>query len=413
MNIVNTMIFASLLLAAAYVYMEGILAHEEGSFRHILSYLGIASLCLLFSFLPYPFSFLLSNFFILSFLFLVYHKETNGVRTLIQFYLFICILLLFHTSVFHIVTELTYQPISLISLPSTLFLFSEMFILLPLLIQRQQKQYTLPAFPVLSFLVFLLWLLLCKQLVASTSWLCLYFCLLLVIAILMKQSIRLELLSKRILNEQVTQLQTKENEERYAWLLQENQYMARTIHDMKKHLVLLDTYMHEHEDETLATYRQEVAKQADEMLECLRYGNPMVDRIISIYATKLKEANISLNIEMDDVDISFIEPVDFSAVLMNMLDNALTSCMQAKEKFILLKIKEISPEVLVIKMKNSCDFIKNQEGHLVTSKKDSLYHGFGLKNMEQIAKAYKGAMHTSYDEEHHIFTTTVRFERRE
>lgn len=412
MNTLNVSMLSILLLTASYLFMEGTLGHEEGSFSCILKYIGIALLCILLAIpLPLLYAVFLSHLLIFSFLGSLYHKESKGIQFLLYFLLLYGSILLFHSTLLHITTELLSIHISITSIASTLFLFSELYVILPLLIKRLRVQYELPSFPVFSLLFFILWLLLCHQLTASTGFLFLYFCTILLLSILMKQCMRLELQSKRVLLEHVTQLQAKENEERYAWLLQENQYMARTIHDMKKHLGFLDTYMKEHEDETIASYRKEAARQADELLDGLRYGNPMVDRILRIYTIRLKEANISLNIEMDDVDISFIEPVDFSAVLMNMLDNALTSCMQAKEKFILLKIKEISPEVLVLKMKNSCDFIKIQNGSLVTSKKNTLYHGFGLKNMEQIAHKYHGAVHTLYDEEHHIFTTTVRLKR--
>lgn len=414
MNTISVAAASALLLVLAYVFMECMLAHEEGRFALILKYLALVLLCMGISLLlPYPYALILALLCICFFLYMSYYKETDGRLILGIFLLLVSIVLVFHSTLLHIISTLLSIQVEVVSLASVLCFYSEVLVILPSIIRHRQKQCELPSFPVYTLFAFVLWLLLCGNLDASTPWLLLYFWGLLLLCILMKQSLRLELQAKRILLEHLTQLQSKENKERYAWLLQENQYMARTIHDMKKHVLLLDTYMKSHEDASLAQYRHEVAKQADEMLDCIRYGNPMVDRIIGIYADKLKQAGISLNVELDDVDISFLEPVDFSAVLMNMLDNAWESCVQAKEKYILLKIKEVSSQIIVLKMKNSCDFIKDKEGKLVTRKEDTLYHGFGLKNMEQIAQKYHGGLRTAYDEQHHIFTTTIRFEARE
>lgn len=414
MNALSVAVASVLLLVLAYVFMECMLAHEEGSFTLILKYLALALLCMGISIvLPFPYALILVLLCICFFLYMTYYKETDGRLSLGILLLLVLVVLVFHSSLLHIISTLLSVQVEVVSFASVLCFYSELQMFVPSIIQHRQKQCELPSFPVYSFFTLILWMLLCGNLDASIPWLLLYFCGLLMLCILMKQSLRLELQSKRVLQEHLIQLQSKENKERYAWLLQENQYMARTIHDMKKHVLLLDTYMKSHEDESLAQYRHEVAKQADEMLDCIRYGNPMVDRIIGIYAEKLKKAGISLNVELDDVDMSFIEPVDFSAVLMNMLDNAWESCHKAKEKFILLKIKEVSSQIIVLKMKNSCDFIKDKDGKLVTSKNDTLYHGFGLKNMEQIAQKYHGGLRTAYDEQHHIFTTTIRFEDRE
>lgn len=400
----------SLLLACIYVYMEGILCHEEGSFHVILQYLGSEFLCLgvvlIFS---DPYRMFLLGSYIMGFVYFIYHKENGYYSVALLLLLIVALLGIFHPTMLHIVTELVSVSITLMSMASILFLLTELLALLPFLIKLQRSSYEVPSFPIISICTLFLFCLLCGNLTATKSWLFLYTCTLFGICILIKQAMRIELRSQRILQENYSKFQSKENEERYQWLQQENQHMARMIHDMKKHVVMLDTYMKDHKDETMEKYRLEVAKQADEMLDCIRFGNPMIDRIISTYAQKLKQAQISFNVEMDDIDVSFLAPVDLCAVLMNMLDNAIESCMQAKEKFILLKLKEAAPQVFIIKMKNSCDFIKDQDGKLMTSKPDAMYHGFGLKNMEQIAQKYHGAMHTAYDEKRHIFTTTVRF----
>lgn len=196
----------------------------------------------------------------------------------------------------------------------------------------------------------------------------------------------------------------KENKERFIILEKENKMIMQQLHDMKKHLRMLDEIQQSQEE--LETYKKEIENKTDEMLYSKVSGNTMIDRILQTYRPRFQSASIQCNVEIDDVDYSFIDIIDMSALLSNLLDNAIESCLKCEDRFILLKMKKRTGFV-VIKMKNSCMNILEEDGELKTTKEDSLYHGFGMRNIEIIASKYKGELKYHFEQEHHLFITTI------
>ena len=397
----------------AYLFMEGKAYHEEGAFSTILK-MGVSAalFCILSTMLSF---FAWSSFlliYLLVFFYYQYRCESEAAIH-IAWYLGIWIVSVsLHMLSFQAMQHAYQWDYTIVSLPSFIILFSIVCIGISVALKLQNHAFVLAQ----SSLCRSLWVGVivlvynCLFQTVSVSFYEIMAILLFLLCFLYRMSMRLEIKNQRILNEKIAQLQRKENTERYAWLSKENEHMARTIHDMKKHLMILDTYMMEHPNEEMEAYRSQVAKQTDDMLASICYGNPMIDRILNTFTRRMKEEGISFNLEMDDVDLTFLSPVDLSAVLSNMLDNAMESVQKVQDKFILLKIKKVEPNFIVIKMKNSCAYVKSKDGNIHTTKKDTLYHGFGLRNMEQIAHNYHGYVHTDFDDKHSIFMTSVSFQ---
>lgn len=189
------------------------------------------------------------------------------------------------------------------------------------------------------------------------------------------------------------------NQLAYETMQKENEYILKNLHDMKKQLRLLET-LDDHEE--LQSYRQEIKKRSEILLNTARSGNPLIDHVLQRYQLQFYEASIQCNVESEDIDYSFMDPVDMSAVLCNLLDNAYESCLQCEERFILLKLRKVNDQIFW-KMKNS---MQPGEKEAV---KDTIAHGFGLRNMSQIAQRYQGKLTCKKDVQHAIYTTIISF----
>lgn len=98
-----------------------------------------------------------------------------------------------------------------------------------------------------------------------------------------------------------------------------------------------------------------------------------------------------------------IPETDLCSLLMNLLENASDACMRiarSEDRFILLNIK-IVHGYLVIRCENSFTGAvkKDNKGQFLTTKKEPLSHGFGIKQMTAIAEKYHGQLNISYTEE--------------
>lgn len=222
--------------------------------------------------------------------------------------------------------------------------------------------------------------------------------------ILFRMFYTMQLGKENVLKLTIQRYADKENNEKYEMMEKENQIIMRQMHDMKKHLQILDNLTEN--SEQYSTYKEEITKKAEELLSVRQTGNVLIDRILQTYRPRFHEEHIQCNVEVDDIDYSFIAPVDMGALLANLLDNAMESCRKCDDRFLLLKIKQ-QRQLVVIKMKNSCREVNVFEGELLTTKSDQLYHGYGMRNISMIAKKYGGSLNYEFDEEHHVFVTSI------
>lgn len=197
------------------------------------------------------------------------------------------------------------------------------------------------------------------------------------------------------------------NKERYEAIQKENDFIMKNMHDLKKHLALLDHLGDR--DEGVEAYRKEIQKKTQELLQYQKTGDLLIDKILQLYHPKFMEANIQCNIESEDIDYGFMDAVDLCAVLCNLLDNAYESCLQCEDRFILLKMKMVSDKV-IWKMKNST---RDTILHENSSKQDGVGHGYGLQNMKHTAEKYHGELISNIDSEHGIYITAISFKMTE
>ena len=102
-----------------------------------------------------------------------------------------------------------------------------------------------------------------------------------------------------------------------------------------------------------------------------------------------------------------IRSVDLTTILGNLLDNALEAAKTAPEglRFLNLTIRRINA-MLIIKVENGYGSTPVQEdGKLLTSKKDKAFHGWGLKSVQTAADRYDGTIRTDYKD--HVFQSVV------
>lgn len=119
-------------------------------------------------------------------------------------------------------------------------------------------------------------------------------------------------------------------------------------------------------------------------------GNSIIDTIISVKNEVAKNLGIHINIEIELLNQINIDPIDFSVLLGNIIDNAIeaTEKTSTQEKTIDASIytKNSSMVLTVINpIDNKIDI-----NNLVTTKKDKDMHGFGILQIKSLANKYNG-----------------------
>ena len=205
------------------------------------------------------------------------------------------------------------------------------------------------------------------------------------------------------------QKQKAEIDTEYYSLLQ-NQYENSNIiiHDIKRHLMSVKELANHNDCDNILKYIDDLYGEYD--IKYLRkYSNhKLINAIINRYMEMCKTLSIDFYCDIRDIDFSFISDANLTAILDNLLENAIEAAKDSKNKTIELTIKESNENFVAINLENSCATApKKSGGELITTKTDKEVHGFGVRSIKRIAKEYNGNINYSFEEKTMMFTFTV------
>lgn len=203
----------------------------------------------------------------------------------------------------------------------------------------------------------------------------------------------------------------EEQDKRYFEIInQSNKEMRVFSHDIKNHLMQIRNL-----DSLDAVHKYVDTLYPD--IEKFTYTgiskNKMLDLIISKYATLCESKNIKFNVDVKTANLSYIDDVDLSTLMNNLLDNAIEAVEKSDNRVIQVNIfsKNNMYDGLVIK--NSCDTSPVADsGELKTTKSNKKSHGIGIKSIKKIIKKYNAVYDWKYDKGQRIFETDIVFQKK-
>ena len=197
---------------------------------------------------------------------------------------------------------------------------------------------------------------------------------------------------------QEEELRLKELQARYEYYddrLKDEERVRAIYHDMKNHLLVLESKQNTEETRQMA---QELREQIADYENYVHTGNEFLDIILKDKAEKAREKKIDFSVMVDFSGVDFIEPLDISTLFGNGIDNAIEACekLPEEERVILVKAGKVQNFVSIL-MENNCVEEAPHKGKR-TTKSDSLLHGFGLSNMKKAAEKYGGTCTTKRED---------------
>jgi hypothetical protein len=168
-------------------------------------------------------------------------------------------------------------------------------------------------------------------------------------------------------------------------------------HDMKFHIRELLYMVNNRERKEVVDYIVKMGELTDNAQEFVYSGNKEIDSNLNYFLNmayeKLNTVSVNVNIPENSVYFSF----DINIIVSNLLDNAIHGAELSKEKTISFDMR-YNKSLLYIVIENSHDrIIKMTGSKIVTSKKNSELHGYGLKNVKRIVNKYNGVFDVKFN----------------
>ena len=160
-------------------------------------------------------------------------------------------------------------------------------------------------------------------------------------------------------------------------------------HDMKNHTLVILSYLEENKTEEARQYAGEILDKLNRMYTYVNVGNSLLSYIINSKLSMAKEQGIEIKAEIENLSFSYMDSVDFSSLLNNMLDNAVNGALESGGKK--LEVNIVSEKGFdVITVKNSIDGSVLKDNPELATSKEEPGHGYGMKQMKAVTEKYEG-----------------------
>lgn len=160
-------------------------------------------------------------------------------------------------------------------------------------------------------------------------------------------------------------------------------------HDMKNHTLVILSYLEENKIEEARGYAGEILGKLNSMYTYVNVGNSLLSYIINSKLSRAKELGVEIKAEIENLPFTYMDSVDFSALLNNMLDNAICAALNSRKKRLLVNISS-RKGIDVITVKNSIDESVLKHNPELQSSKEEPGHGYGMKQIKAITEKYNG-----------------------
>lgn len=174
--------------------------------------------------------------------------------------------------------------------------------------------------------------------------------------------------------------------------------VRRLKHDMKNHMMVIASYLNGGEYEKAKEYTSVILDKLNGVHSYIETGNSLLNHILNEKLNLAREQGIDVKAEIENVSFSKMESLDFSALLSNILDNAIEACK--KEEKSALQVQIVSKRGYdTILVKNSISgSVMERNPSLQTTKKERVMHGLGIAQIKAITEKY-GGLYDFYEEE--------------
>lgn len=203
------------------------------------------------------------------------------------------------------------------------------------------------------------------------------------------------------------------DKEFYQMLYQEQEKQKMLIHDIKKHMNILKSYAQDNSMDLIKNYLYEIENSALYTQTLKICDNNTLNIVLTHYKNLFAKNKIESSFTVVPQSLDFMKETDITSIISNLLENALEANMNLEEAFVTLSIiTDRNRNLTIIKMINSCNCssLKSNDKSFLTSKTDTISHGYGLKSIEKTVEEYAGFC-DFYNEEN-TFHSFISFENK-
>ncbi len=164
----------------------------------------------------------------------------------------------------------------------------------------------------------------------------------------------------------------------------------RLKHDMKNHLMVIASYLNSGDYGAAKTYTSQILDKLNAVHSYIETGNLLMNHILNEKLNLARGLGISVKAEIENLSFGRMESLDFSALLSNLLDNAIEACRAEKMPELSAKItRRRDYETILVKNRIAASVLSDNP-QLYSTKEEKDGHGMGIAQIRSIVGKYDG-----------------------
>ena len=169
--------------------------------------------------------------------------------------------------------------------------------------------------------------------------------------------------------------------------------MGRLAHDLKHQIVALRAEL---DPQQASAQFERLEASVNEYSAQQHSGNPVLDVILTTKTRTCNDRGITFTTVADGKLLAGMDSMDIATLFGNAIDNAIeaTGRVADPERRIIKLALFRQGQFVVVRVENYFDakLKRDASGNLATTKRDKASHGFGVKSIRHIARAYGGEL---------------------
>ncbi|WP_410495643.1 GHKL domain-containing protein [Cellulosilyticum sp. ST5] len=181
-------------------------------------------------------------------------------------------------------------------------------------------------------------------------------------------------------------------------------------HDMKNHMLCLQTLLDNYKNDQAIRYLANITAQIETLDMKINTGDTIIDAVLQQKCKEAQKNEVILEIEGKFIGELPLEPIDKCTIISNALDNALEACLSIPDptKRRIQVIIGYNKNYIFITVENSVgEKIKINNNTIKTSKNNKKDHGFGLENIKTSLRNYDGYFSIYYEEDTFVLEIVI------
>lgn len=182
--------------------------------------------------------------------------------------------------------------------------------------------------------------------------------------------------------------QIKAQSEGIEALSASNTAQRKMTHDFRAHLETLGSLLDQQEIEYAKEYIHKLHDGQTERIFLVNTHHAAMDAILNQKANTAKKHGIDIQFVVNDLSPLKIDSVDMTVIISNLMDNAIEACNKLPQEERRIYVKVLLDDALFFSVRNTSPFVQVYNNAVITTKNNSLLHGYGLQNVRTILKKY-------------------------